>query len=131
MPALWQHLDILGQAPSLATGDRGDCSAHNEARAYELGVKKVALPARGRLGDARARLQKQAWFRRAQRWRAGVESRIATLKHRFDMERARYKGDAGFKRHVGWSVIANNLVAIARAQLRCRLGDHDERAKPS
>jgi transposase, IS5 family len=129
MPALSQHLDIFGHAPSVAAGDRGYFSAHNEARSYELGVKKVALPARGRLGDARLRLQKQRWFRRAQRWRAGVESRIATLKHRFGMDRACYKGNSGFKRHVGWSVIANNLVAIARAQLRYSVGDHDEQPR--
>jgi hypothetical protein len=34
------------------------------------------------------------------------------------MARATYKGDAGFKRAVGWSVICQNLVSIARAKLR-------------
>ena len=30
------------------------------------------------------------------------------------MLRAVYKGDIGFKRHVGWSIIVNNLVSRAR-----------------
>jgi hypothetical protein len=30
------------------------------------------------------------------------------------MKRATYKGDPGFKRYVGWSVITKNLFSIAR-----------------
>jgi IS5 family transposase len=113
-PALSQHEATFGHAPKLASGDRGFYSAENESKARELGVDRVALPARGRLSAKRAKHQKQRWFRLGLRWRAGIESRIATLKHRFGMVRARYKGDHGFKRFVGWSVIANNLVSIAR-----------------
>ena len=47
-----------------------------------------------------------------------LNSRISTLKHVFDMDRAVYKGADGMERHVGWSVIANNLVSIARALTR-------------
>lgn len=83
-----------------------------------MGVKRVALPARGKLSQRRRAHQKQRWFRRALRWRGGIEPAIATLKHRFAMARAFYKGDYGFKRAVGWSVIANNLVMIARFQRR-------------
>jgi hypothetical protein len=32
------------------------------------------------------------------------------------MVRAFYKGDYGFQRWVGWSVITHNLVAIARTE---------------
>jgi hypothetical protein len=34
------------------------------------------------------------------------------------MARAHYQGDSGFKRHVGWSIISNNLVSIARTCAR-------------
>src|SRR6516225_7499388 len=49
LPALEQHKDIFGQAPRLAAADRGFFSAENERKAEDLGVKKTALPARGRL----------------------------------------------------------------------------------
>ena len=124
MPAVLQHKEIFGKAPRVGTADRGFYSARNEREAHEAGVKKVALPARGRLSEARAQLQKKRWFKQAQRWRAGIESRMATLKHRFNMGRAVYKGDRGFQRHVGWSVIANNLVNIARAR-QVRKGRQD------
>src|ERR1700757_311777 len=124
MPALEQHQASFGQAPEMASGDRGFFSAHNEREALALGVKKVALPARGRLSAKRVAQQKQRWFRRALRWRAGIEATISTLKHPFSMARATYKGGRGFERYVGWCVITKNLFSIARYQLRRR--EHDQ-----
>jgi hypothetical protein len=108
----------------MAAGDRGFFCAQNERAAEALGVKKVALPAGGRLSAKRAQQQKQRWFRRALRWRAGIEATISTLKHPFSMARATYKGGQGFERHVGWCVITKNLFSIARYQQRRR--DHDQ-----
>jgi IS5 family transposase len=120
MPALQQHQACFGRAPEMATGDRGFFSAKNERAAQELGVKKVALAARGRLSVKRAKHQKQRWFRRALRWRAGCEATISTLKHPFLMLRASYKRDPGFQRYVSWGVITKNLFSIARYQARRR-----------
>ncbi len=120
MPALEQQQACFGRAPQMATADRGFFSAKNEREAQELGVKKVALPARGRLSAQRAKQQKQRWFRRALRWRAGCEATISTLKHPFSMWRATYKGAPGFQRYVGWCVITKNLFSIARYQARRR-----------
>src|SRR3989442_2664340 len=125
VPALEQHQACFGQAPEMATGDRGFFSAKNEQEAHARGVKKVALPARGRLSAQRAKQQKQRWFRRALRWRAGCEATISTLKHPFSMLRARYKKDPGFQRYVGWCVITKNLFSIARFQER-RRGGHGQ-----
>jgi IS5 family transposase len=124
MPALEQHQASFGRVPEMATGDRGFFSAKNEREAEALGVKKVALPARGRLSAKRAEQQKQRWFRRALRWRAGIEATMSTLKHPFSMARATYKGGHGFERYVGWCVITKNLFSIARYQQRRR--DHDQ-----
>jgi IS5 family transposase len=117
-PALENHAQIFGRAPCLAAADRGFWNAANEKFADKLGVKHVVLPGRGRLSENRARRQKERWFRRGQGWRAGIEARISTLKHRFGMRRALYKGEIGFERHIGWAVIAHNLVAMTRAPRR-------------
>ena len=111
---------MFGQAPEMATADRGFFSAENERLAQSMGVNKVALPARGPLSGSRRQRQKQRWFRRAQRWRTGIEPRIATLKHVCAMARAAFKEEAGFKRYVGGCAIANNMVSIARFMLRRR-----------
>ena len=121
LPAVKQHQSCFGRAPEMATADRGFFSAHNEREAKKMGVKKVAIPARGRLSRKRAQHQKQRWFRRALRWRAGIERTMSHLKHPFSMARARYKGDGGFQRHVGWCVITKNLFSIARCQERRKL----------
>jgi transposase, IS5 family len=120
MPALTQHRALFGQVPRLATADRGYFSADNECQALALGVEKVALPGRGRLSPTRARRQKQRWFQRALRWRAGSEATISTLKHPFSMWPATYKGDTGFQRYVGWSIITKNLFTIARWRVQRR-----------
>ena len=120
-------MELFGQAPRLAAADRGFWNSAKEKAALQLGVKQVALPARGRLSPSRAARQKQRWFRRGQGWRAGIEARVSTLKQRFGMRRAFYKGEIGFERHVGWCIIAHNLVAMSRAgpksaNERCRSG---------
>jgi IS5 family transposase len=43
------------------------------------------------------------------------EGRISVLKRRHGLNRSRYKGTDGMKRWVGLSVIADNLINIARA----------------
>ena len=120
-------MELFGQAPQLAAADRGFWNGANEKAAAQLGVKQVVLPARGPLSPSRALRQKQRWFRRGQSWRAGIEARLSTLKHCFGMRRAFYKGEIGFERHVGWCIIAHNLVAMSRVSLkaakaRCRSG---------
>jgi IS5 family transposase len=97
-PALESHQEIFKRPPALAAADRGFWSTANEALAQELGVARPVLPGRGRLSKERAARQKERWFRRGQGWRAGIEARISTLKHRFGMERAYYKGETGFER---------------------------------
>lgn len=126
-PALEAHVQLFGRAPQLAAADRGFWNSANEKAAARLGVKQVVLPGRGRLNPTRAARQKERWFRRGQGWRAGIEARLSTLKHRFGMQRAFYKGEIGFERHVGWCIIAHNLVAMSRARVkkanrRCRSG---------
>ena len=122
LPALKQHEASFGHAPWLATADRGFFSAENEREAKACGVEKVVLPGRGRLSETRAERQKQRWFQRGLRWRAGIEATISTLKHPFSMWRATYKGESGFQRYVGWSIITKNLFSIARWRVQRR--DH-------
>jgi IS5 family transposase len=114
-PALDVHQETFGRVPDLATADRGFTSAGNEQIALERGVRRVILPACGTRSPARRALERQRWFRRGQRWRVGCEGRISVLKRRFGLRRCLYHGHDGVQRWVGLGVIANNLVAIAKA----------------
>ena len=113
-PALDRHQDIFGRAPYLATADRGFSSAANEREATARGVRRVVLPHPGRKTATRRAHEHQQWFRRGRRWRVGSEGRISVLKRRHGLTRCRYHGHDGMHRWVGFGVIADNLVNIAR-----------------
>ncbi|MGH7535879.1 MAG: ISNCY family transposase [Gemmatimonadales bacterium] len=115
VPALDTHRQLFGRVPRLAVADAGFATAANEEAATRLGVRRVVLPARGRLSAARRTHQRQRWFRRALRWRTGCEGRISVVKRRHGLRRCRYRGLDGMERWVGLGVIANNLCVLGRA----------------
>jgi len=118
VPTLDAHRRVFGQAPRLLAADRGFWSAANTRVATEAGVKRVCIPALGRPGPEQARTQRQRWFRRGQRLRAGCEGRISVLKRRDGLRRCRYRGMNGMKRWVGWGVVSNNLWVLITAPQR-------------
>jgi len=111
---LAEHQRLFGRAPDTLAGDRGVHSAENEVAAQQMGIKRVALPKPGAKSPERRCYERQGWFRRAQRFRAGVEGRISVLKRRGYLGRCRDHGEDGFGRRVGWGVITANLATIAR-----------------
>jgi IS5 family transposase len=117
-PTLAHHGRLFGRPPDVFAGDRGVHTAENELTARELGVRHVALPQPGAPAAERRAYERQRWFRRAQRFRAGMEGRISVLRRRGYgyLGRCRDHGDAGFQRWVGWGVITANLATIARAR---------------
>jgi len=114
VPGLDHHIAVFGRPPDLATADRGFSSAANEQAAVTRGVRRVVLPHLGRKTPARRAYERQRWFRRGARWRVGSEGRISVLKRRHGLTRCRYHGRDGMHRWVGFGVIADNLVTIAR-----------------
>jgi IS5 family transposase len=114
MPSLVAHQARFGRPPWLVTGDRGVFSAENERRAKAAGVKRVVLPAVGKVTPARARAERQRWFRRGFRFRAGIEGRISVLQRCYGLDRCRDHGEDGMSRWIGWGIVTGNLERIAR-----------------
>jgi transposase, IS5 family len=110
------HQERFGHPPDLVAGDRGLYSPENEARARERGVRRVVLPTVGRASRERQQHERQRWFRRGCRFRAGAEGRIHVLKRDYDLARCRDHGEDGFGRWVGWGILTHNLARIATAQ---------------
>jgi transposase, IS5 family len=115
-PTLENHLRMFGRPPWLVAADRGVYSSANERSARSMGVKRVGLPKKGAKTEERQRYERQGWFMRAKRFRAGIEGRISVMKRRGYLGRCRDKGEEGFGRWVGWGVLSSNLHAIARAE---------------
>ena len=73
------------------------------------------MPRQGPLTSNQRQERQRAAFRRAYRWRAGIEGRISVLKRRFGLDRCRYHGEAGMERWLGWGLLAHNLRQIGRS----------------
>ena len=118
LASLDAHQQHFARAPDVLAGDRGLYSPENEARARERGVKQVVLPKTGRLSQERQQHERQRWFRRGFRFRAGAEGRINVLRRDYGLDRCREHGAAGMGRWVGWGIVAHNLAQIARTVAR-------------
>jgi IS5 family transposase len=114
VPTLDHHIARFGRPPDLLTGDRGCSTATVRRQVAAAGVWQVALPAAGSASSRMTTAAKSRAFRRAYRWRAGIEGRIGVLKHRYGLARCPDHGEAGFHRWVGFGVLVANLVTIAR-----------------
>ncbi len=113
--SLAHHQAVFERVPSILTGDRAFFTLDNEQLADDLRVQTVALPRSGPLTAKQQQLQRSSAFRRAYRWRAGIEGRISVLKRRFGLDRCRYHGEDGMERWVGWGLLAHNLRQISRS----------------
>jgi len=112
--ALRLHQKLFGHDPDELSTDRGFFTPENEALAHQLGIEHAALPQTGFLTPERRAYQKQAWFKKAQRFRSGVEGRISVLRRTVQLVRCPYRGLDGFERWVGWGILVANLVVMSR-----------------
>lgn len=92
------HQKRFDKPPDLLAGDRGLYTPDNEKLAAEFGVKRIVLPKVGRLTPERREHEKQGWFRRGFRFRAGIEGRISVLKRCQGLDRCLNHGEDGFGR---------------------------------
>lgn len=113
-PALCQHQKLFGHVPDELSTDRGFYTPENDVLAHQLGIEHSALPQTGSLTPERRAYQKQAWFKKAQRFRSGVEGRISVVRRTVQLARCPYHGLDGVERWVGWGIIVANLVVMSR-----------------
>jgi transposase, IS5 family len=111
--SLAQHRARFGRPPDVLTADRAFHTAANERLATEQGVRCSAIPKPGLLSPRRRAFERHRGFRRAYRFRAGIEGRISVLKRGFGLARCRYHGEAGMERWVGLGILAHNLRQIS------------------
>jgi IS5 family transposase len=111
--SLAHHQACFARPPLLLAADRAFFTLDNDKLARERGVRSIALPRQGPLTADQRQRRDRATFRRAYRWRAGIEGRISVLKRRFGLDRCRYHGQAGVERWVGWALLAHNLRQIS------------------
>jgi IS5 family transposase len=113
--AVAYHVALFEHPPGTVAGDRGVHSPETEATLSAAGVKRVAIPASGKLSEERRALEHTRPWRRGYRWRAGIEGRIASLRRDYGWRKSRYHGQDGMERWLGLGVMASNLRHLAQA----------------
>jgi IS5 family transposase len=108
------HRRLFRKRLKAVAGDRGLYSQANEDWLKDTGVRQVSIPARGKVSQERRQYQRQSWFRRLQRFRAGSEAKISLLKRKFGLGRSLMKGDTGTKIWVGQGIFIHNLWQAVR-----------------
>lgn len=112
-PAVRGHRRLFRKRLKAVAADRGFYSRANEDW-LKRSVKQVSIPVRGKASIEKRREQKQPWFRRLQRFRAGSEGRISLLKRKFGLDRSLMRGNNGTEIWVGQGIFAHNLWQAAR-----------------
>ena len=108
------HKRLFRKRLRAVAADRGFYSKENEEWLKEGGVKQVSIPVRGKATRERRMGQKQPWFKRLQRFRAGIEARISLLKRKFGLKRSLMRGSPGTEIWVGQGIFTCNLWQTAR-----------------
>lgn len=108
-----KHKRQFGRTPHMLCADRRFYSAENEKTAYGQGVKRVSIVKPGYRSAQRRQLEKERWFKKLQRFRAGIEGIISGLMRALGLKRCMWKGWHSFKRYVALSVVTFNMRKIA------------------
>jgi IS5 family transposase len=113
--SLERHQQTFEHPPEWYAGDRGFYSADNVQRCHVAEVDEVCIPQRGgKKTEEQQALERSPAFKKAQRFRVGIEGRISVLFRGRGMKRCRAKGRDRFEMLVGAAVLANNLMRIAQ-----------------
>ena len=113
--SLERHQQTFQHSPDCYAADRGFYSAGNVELCQKAEVGQVCIPQRGGKKTAEQEaLERSPAFKKAQRFRVGIEGRISVLFRGRGMKRCRAKGRERFEMLVGAAVLANNLMRIAQ-----------------
>lgn len=108
----------FGAVPRQMAFDGGFASRSSLLYLKSQGVEDVAFSKR--CGLTVSELVRSTWiYKCLRRFRAGIEGVISFLKRCFGMDRCTWRGFQSFKSYVWSSVIAANVLVLARHRLNC------------
>src|SRR5262245_2098164 len=112
--SLQAHRETFGSFPKVFATDRGFDNASNQKTCRKARIPCASIPQRGGKKTAkRQAFEKSPDFKKAQRFRAGIEGRISVLFRGRGMKRCLAQGKERFRVFVGVAVLANNLMKLA------------------
>jgi IS5 family transposase len=113
VPMIERHEEIFGHTPRQTAMDGGFASKPNLVAIKARGVEDVVFAKKRNLEVVE--MAKSSWvYKRLRNFRAGVEGTISFLKRCFGLGRCMWRGFESFKSYAWSSVIAANLLVMAR-----------------
>jgi len=116
IPMLDRQKQIYGRYPLKVCFDGGFASKDNLKLAKQRQIKDVCFAKKRGLKEADM-CRSEYVYHGLRRFRAGIESGISWLKRCMGLTRCTWKGWNAFKSYVWSSIVAANLLTIARAKL--------------
>jgi IS5 family transposase len=113
---LERQKEIYGRYPLKASLDGGFASKGNLEQAKERGIKDICFSKKRGL-EKTDMCRSEYVYNRLRRFRAGIEAGISWLKRCMGLTRCTWKGWHSFKSYVWSSIVAANLLTLARAKL--------------
>lgn len=107
---------IYGRYPLKVALDGGFASKDNLVKAKDRKIKDVCFAKKRGLKEADM-CRSDYVYKKLRQFRAGIESGISWLKRSFGLTRCTWKGFRSFKCYVLSSVVAANLLTMARKKL--------------
>jgi len=109
-------IKVLGIKPGQVVFDGGFSSRDNLDQIKALGIRDVAFSKAP--GLAVKEMVKRTWlYQRLRNFRAGIEGIISFVKRCFGWDRCAWRSYGSFRAYTWGSVIAANLVMLARHSL--------------
>lgn len=112
--AIERHKKLFGAAPTELAADRGYWPGSETLALLEDAVELVSVGKNGHPSRRDQQREADPLFRHAQRFRAGVEGTISFLKRVLGLARCFNKGWGNYVSTVGASILAHNLLVLAR-----------------
>jgi IS5 family transposase len=109
-----RHIEICGDVPKQVAFDGGFASRANLEQIKGLGVRDVAF-SKGKGIQVEEMAKSSRIYRALRNFRAGIEGVISFLKRSFGLARCDWRTFQSFSAYVWGSVLAANLLTIARA----------------
>jgi IS5 family transposase len=113
LPMLERQTTLYGRPPRQAALDGGFASKDNLKDAKALGIQDVCF--QKKRGLKVSEMTRSSWvYKRLRDFRAGIEGLISFLKRAFGLDRCTWRGVESFESYVQASVLAANLLTLAR-----------------
>jgi IS5 family transposase len=117
IPMLDRQREIYGRYPLKVSFDGGFASKNNLNEAKSRNIKDVCFAKKRGLEETDM-CRSEHVFHRLRNFRAGIESGISWLKRCMGLTRCTWKGWESFKSYVWSSIVAANLLTLARHRLK-------------